>query len=138
LGRMSDDSAIRRERLNAYCLKQGWVSRKDPSTGSASELVTRLGRTHSFWSDRLRGLRQIGAELAREIEERLEMTKYHLDGDTGWPFTRSLQEAVSKLSRTDLAYAENALRAHLRMPPISIPSGEPSVEKGNGTHGKAA
>lgn len=78
---MSDMSSIRRENLNALCLRQGWVSRKNPSIGSPSELMTRLGRSSSFWSDRLNGIKPIGAELARHIEEVLSLSKYSLDGD---------------------------------------------------------
>ncbi|WP_200844034.1 S24 family peptidase [Pantoea sp. 18069] len=78
---MSDMSLIRRENLNAICLRQGWVSRKNASAGSPSELMGRLGRSSSFWSDRLNGAKPIGAELAREIEESLNLPKYSLDGD---------------------------------------------------------
>lgn len=78
---MSDLSGIRRSNLNALCLRRSWASRKTPGVGSASELLKRLGRSSSFWSDRLTGTRDIGAELAREIEEKLELPKYSLDGD---------------------------------------------------------
>ena len=78
---MNDLSEVRRANLNAYCLRQGWVSAKNPEAGSPQELVTRVHRTSSFWSDRLRGTRPIGAELAREIEQKLGLPKYSLDGD---------------------------------------------------------
>lgn len=78
---MSDSSEIRRSNLNALCVKRGWVSRKNPEQGSPSDLVKRLGRTSSFWSDRLTAKKSIGAELAREIEEKLDLPKYALDGD---------------------------------------------------------
>lgn len=78
---MNDLSGMRRKSLNALCIRRGWESRKTPGVGSASELVKRLGRSSSFWSDRLTGARDIGAELAREIEEKLDLTKYSLDGD---------------------------------------------------------
>jgi phage repressor protein C with HTH and peptisase S24 domain len=78
---MSDLAETRRANLNAYCLRQGWVSPKKPEVGSPQELITRIGRSSSFWSDRLRGTKTIGAELAREIEEKLGMPKYSLDGD---------------------------------------------------------
>lgn len=72
---------IRRENLNALCLRLGWISRKGGESGSPSELVNRLGRGSSYWSDRLKGRKPIGAELAREIEEALNLAKYSLDGD---------------------------------------------------------
>lgn len=78
---MSEKSELRRVNLNAYCLSQGWESRKIAGIGSPTELLPRLGRSVSFWSDRLRGIRSIGAELAREIEEKLNLPKYSLDGD---------------------------------------------------------
>ncbi len=78
---MSEMSEIRRKNLNAYCLRQGWVSVKRADLGSPQELLTRLGRTSSFWSDRLNARKTIGAELAREIEETLSLPKYSLDGD---------------------------------------------------------
>ncbi|MEJ8296510.1 S24 family peptidase [Delftia tsuruhatensis] len=78
---MSDTSNIRCANLNALCLRLGWTSRKGDNSGSPSELINRLGRTSSYWSDRLRGRKPIGAELAREIEEALNLPKYSLDGD---------------------------------------------------------
>lgn len=78
---MSSLSEIRKHNLNALCVRRGWVSRKNPDTGSPSDLVNLLGRSSSFWSNRLQGSRDIGAELAREIEEKLDLPKYSLDGD---------------------------------------------------------
>ena len=78
---MSDTSNIRCANLNALCLRLGWTSRKGDNSGSPSELINRLGRTSSYWSDRLRGRKPIGAKLAREIEEALNLPKYSLDGD---------------------------------------------------------
>lgn len=80
-GEMSDLRETRRVNLNAYCIKQGWESVKSPGQGSPTELLKRLGRSNSFWSDRLRDVKPIGAELAREIEEKLSLPKYSLDGD---------------------------------------------------------
>lgn len=91
---MSDSSEIRRINLNALCVRRGWTSRKNPEQGSPSELVLRLERTPSFWSDRLTGKKTIGAELAREIEEKLDLPKYTLDGDED----QSDFVAVSRLS----------------------------------------
>jgi len=45
------------------------------------ELISWLCRSSSFWSYRLTGRRPIGAKLAREIEEALNLPKYSLDGD---------------------------------------------------------
>ncbi len=78
---MSDTSNIRCANLNAFCLRLGRTSRKGDNSGSPLELINRLGRTSSYWSDRLRGRKPIGAKLAREIEEALNLPKYSLDGD---------------------------------------------------------
>lgn len=75
------DSFFRRGNLNALCMRLGWISRKAKHLGSPSELINRLGRSSSFWSDRLTGRRPIGAKLARQIEEALSLPKYSLDGD---------------------------------------------------------
>lgn len=75
-------SEIRRENLNSYCLKRGWVSQKDSTKGSPTELSKRLGRGSSFWSDVLRNPKKsFGASLARFIEEGLDLPRYSLDGD---------------------------------------------------------
>jgi len=78
---MASSYETRKKNLNALCVRRGWTSRKNPDAGSPAELVIRLGRSSSFWSNRLQGSRDIGAELAREIEERLDLPKYSLDGD---------------------------------------------------------
>lgn len=43
------------------------------------DLVRELGRSNSFWSDRLNDRYNIGARLARDIEERLRLPRYSLD-----------------------------------------------------------
>lgn len=65
---MADLSDTRRKNLNALCVRRGWVSQKNPLVGSPSKLVEVLGRTSSFWSDRLKpDGKAIGEDLAREI-----------------------------------------------------------------------
>lgn len=136
---MSVDAEIRRARLNEVCLSRGWVSQKTPGTGSAAELVQRLARSSSFWSDRLRGVKPIGAELAREIEEKLDLPRYYLDDTVSWPFSKALQQAIEKLSPEELLRAENVLRGMLGMPSIGAPLGGSSSTSGQrkrtGTHG---
>ena len=75
------DSSIRPENLNALCLRLGWISHKTKHLGSPSELINRLGRSLSIWSNPLTGRRPIGAKVAREIEEGLNLPKSSLDGD---------------------------------------------------------
>lgn len=79
---MKDTEEIRRQLLNAFCVRKKWVSAKDPARGSPSKLSAALGRTPQFWSDRLGGLRPIKAELAREIEDYFfpELQRFELDG----------------------------------------------------------
>lgn len=78
---MSTDAEIFRASLNAYCVNQGWVSRKNVLQGSPSELQSRLGKTVSFWSDLLRGEKSFSSDMAREIESGLGMGKYALAND---------------------------------------------------------
>jgi phage repressor protein C with HTH and peptisase S24 domain len=78
---MSDLAAIYRENLNAYCVSKGWVSAKNISRGSPAELVKRLGKTSSFWSDLLAGRKSFSTDLAYEIEDGLELPRLFLAGD---------------------------------------------------------
>lgn len=78
---MSYEAKVRLTNLNNYCLRKGWVSRKNPERGSPVQLEKALGKTQSFWSDLMRGNKSFGADLAREIEEKLGLPKYALDGD---------------------------------------------------------
>lgn len=117
---MSELSEVYRARLNAVCLEKGWVSQKDPTKGSPSELVKALGRTSSFWSDRLYGRKPISTDLAYEIEDklglnRLALSEWHEPGDTSWPLSGELLAALSRLDAEALRKAENVLRLHLDM-----------------------
>lgn len=69
-----------------------------------------------------------GPTVAREIEDKLGLPRYYFEGAAAWPFSRDLQETVEALDEQGIAYAENALRAHLRLPPVEIPSGELPVD----------
>jgi hypothetical protein len=123
---MSLDAVTRRERLNDLCVQRGWISQKSPGIGSASELVKRVGRSSSFWSSRLAGQnpRPIGEEVAREIEQKLDLPRYYLDDAAGWPFSRTLQVAIEKLDEADRVRAENMLRGFVGLPSIEASLGE--------------
>lgn len=89
---MDQHDEIRRVNLNAFCVRQGWVSARDPGMGSPKKLCELFGRTPSFWSDRLRGVKPIKAPLAREIEDGLPdelLVKFELD----WTEADRLQNA---------------------------------------------
>lgn len=103
---MSELSETYRVTLNLECLKRGWVSKKDPSYGSPSELVKLLGRSSSFWSDRLHGRKPITTDLAYEIEEALEVPRLTLAGEDGADFV--------DVPRIDVAVAAgDGSQAHL-------------------------
>lgn len=76
---MSENAPLYIQKLNDYCISQGWVSRKNAALGSASELKKRLGKTDSYWSDLLRGKKSFTADLARKIEDGLGLSRYFLD-----------------------------------------------------------
>lgn len=78
---MSKLSETYRVTLNRECLKRGWISQKNPSLGSPSELVKLMGRTPSFWSDRLQGRKPISTDLSYEIEDALELPRLALSGE---------------------------------------------------------
>jgi len=78
---MSELSETYRINLNNECVKRGWVSKKDPSRGSPSQLMNILGRSSSFWSDRLTGVKPISTDLAYEIEDKLELGRLGLAGN---------------------------------------------------------
>lgn len=138
----------RRSNLNAYCLRQNWVSAKDPQIGSPKELEHRLGRTSSFWSDRLRGARTIGAELAREIEEKLSLPRHSLDGDeetadfvpvshlsvevgAGGPREAAVVEEVGKLHfRRDFLRSAGVSAAQAAIVEVVGTSMEPTIRDG--------
>lgn len=136
---MVDFSEARRANLNAYCVRKGWVSQKNPSQGSPSKLVEVLGRSSSFWSDRLSGTREIGEDVARDIEEKLLLAKYALDGGeadpAAWPLSDDLLRKLRQLSVEDLWHAENSLRAHLKLDPLPRSSGGDGQPLPNGTTG---
>jgi hypothetical protein len=118
--RMSDLSKLYAEKLNAFCLQKGWVSKKDQSKGSPSELVARLGRSSSFWSDRLSGRKPISTDLAYEIEDALQMDRLALAGwaapdSSEFPLSADLLMVLRRLDGDALIKAENVLRAHLDM-----------------------
>lgn len=118
--RMRELSEVYRAKLNEACLAKGWVSQKDPTKGSPSELVKALGRSSSFWSDRLAGRKPISTDLAYEIEDklglsRLALSEWHEPGDTAWPLSGQLLAALSRLDAEALRKAENVLRLHLDM-----------------------
>lgn len=78
---MSELSDVYRTNLNAECVRRGWISKKDSNRGSPSELMKVLGRSSSFWSDRLNGLKPISTDLAYEIEDALELGRLGLVGN---------------------------------------------------------
>lgn len=118
--RMSELSEVYRAKLNAVCLEKGWISQKDATKGSPSELVRVLGRSSSFWSDRLSGRKPISTDLAYEIEDklglsRLALSEWHEPEGNAWPLSDELLAALSRLDADALRKAENVLRLHLDM-----------------------
>lgn len=72
-----------------------------------SDLVRLMKRTPSFWSDRLRNRHNIGAMLAREIEDHFGLPRYWLDEDhTGAPITSASPLVATKNQLTIAALLE--------------------------------
>lgn len=120
---MSDLSETYRKKLNAICVARGWVSQKNPMRGSPAELMQKLGRTSSFWSDRLSGRKPISTDLAYEIEDKLGLNRLDLADwaeppASVWPLSRDVLVRLKNLDGDALRKAENVLRAHLDMAPM--------------------
>lgn len=121
--RMSELSEVYRKNLNAICIERGWVSQKDPTKGSPSELVKLLKRSSSFWSDRLSGRKPISIDLSYEIEDafdlpRLALADWDDPGASNWPLSPQLMAVLLRLDSEGLRKAENVLRSHLDLPPL--------------------
>ena len=67
----AEDTLIRLERFKAECQARGWEGPTD--------LKARLGRTASFWSDLVHGRKSFGEKLARDIEEKMGLSRNALD-----------------------------------------------------------
>lgn len=77
--------------------------------------------------NRLESLEKIAQFFDTTVDQLLQF-----DGidETYWPFSAELQQRVIALSDEELYFAENSLRAHLRMQPLSSPSITPLAANG--------
>lgn len=81
---MSSDSLVRLDLLKEVCTARGWLQANGkPSPGALAEAIDRKS---NYCSDLLNGTRSFGEDIARHIESRLGLPKWHLDGGAGWPF----------------------------------------------------
>ena len=116
----NEASEIRRKNLNAYCVKRGWVSQKDSSKGSPSELKRMLGKGVAFWSNLLRDSnKSFGPTLAREIEKNLGLPKYFLEGEVIQPKQSNI---VPPDQTKKSGNATNVLGKESNIAPINIKS----------------
>jgi hypothetical protein len=76
---MDADSALRLELLVAACKAKG-LMRDDGVRVAPTKLAAALGKSVSQVSDMLRGQKSFGPEVAREIEEKLHLARWQLDG----------------------------------------------------------
>ena len=100
---MSTDRLLRLELLKAECRKRGWL--KPDGSVSPSKLAEAIDRKVNQCSDILNGRASFGEDLARHIEERLNLGKWALDGGAGWPFpqlNRADFDALEPWQKTEI------------------------------------
>lgn len=118
------ETPIRRERFAAYCKRRGWfdsATDRWKSADIAKAINRKPNQIYNLFNERY----AFGPTVARDLEDELGLPRYYFDGAAAWPFSRELQRAVESLDVREIAFAENALRAHLRLSPVEIPaSGE--------------
>jgi len=132
------DTPARKDRLRAICKARGWRD-EAADRWRVKEIAQAIGSTPQQVSNWLSEGMAFGAPAARKVEDALGLARCALDGAQEWPFTQALLRTVESLDAQDRAFAENALRAHLKMQPIPIPpGGSVSVEDKEIRHGKKA
>ncbi len=112
------DTASRRQRFRDVCIARGW--RNSNGTWRVVDIAEATGRQPNQVNNLLSDNSPFGQQVARSLEDELQLPRFHLDGAAEWPFSRPLQDAVEKLTSVDLWHAENALRAHLKINPLTV------------------
>jgi hypothetical protein len=82
--------------LKYYCVKKQLVNSRG-EVGSA-ELAAKIDRTQNYCSQLLHGKKSFGEEIARHIEQKLNLLKWDLDGGAGWPFKGIDRREFDKLT----------------------------------------
>lgn len=97
---------IRSTNLKALVESRKWT---------AKDLVQRLARTTSFWSDRISGRRQIGEKLARNVEEGLGLKRGWLDDEHDAQLDASHESPIDMTAaeRVSVVEAVNRLADHM-------------------------
>jgi len=112
----------RQEALQAFCARKGWKT--DGGDWNLQKIHEFFKKPRNKMSDLLHGRGSFGPHIARDLEEasNRELLPFELDGaehvqaiGAKWPFSAELGKRVAGLSAEDRRYAENALRAHLKM-----------------------
>ncbi len=106
---MSDERHIRLEHLKAACVRLRLV--KEDGTPSPGKLAERIDRKTNYCSDLLLGRRSFGEDIARHIEERLNLGKWALDGGAGWPFPGIDRDRYDRLTREQQLEIQGAVRS---------------------------
>jgi hypothetical protein len=81
---MSKLPESRLEWLKHYCREKGLLNNRG-EPGSA-ELAEKIDRSQNYCSQLLLDKKSFGEDIARHIEEKLNLLKWDLDGGAGWPF----------------------------------------------------
>lgn len=109
---MSRESIIRLDILKEVCRAKGWVQGNGkPSPG---ELGAAIDRKTNYCSDLLNGTRSFGEDIARHIEEKLGLPKWHLDGGAGWPFPQIDRSRFDRLESWQQTEIQGLVRAKIK------------------------
>lgn len=98
---VNDETAGRLEKLRALMKARGW---------RVSDLVTKGGRSASFWYDLLRGEKSFGEKLARDLEQedRLDLPRGWFDGTEEQTLAVSAQHVQTMANLLKLSPARQA------------------------------
>jgi cyanate lyase len=95
--KMQKIPSTRLDWLKHYCLEKQLVNSRGEA-GSA-ELAAKIDRSQNYCSQLLLGKKSFGEDIARHIEEKLNLLKWDLDGGAGWPF-----KGIDRRSFDELTY----------------------------------
>lgn len=106
---MDHESEVRLHLLKQHCVRLKLV-RSDGVTPSPSKLAAKIGRSANQCSGILRGTTPFGEDLARDIEEKLHLGKWALDGAADWPFPGIDRERFNALTHDQRIEIQGVVR----------------------------
>lgn len=110
---MASEKEIRLENLKEIMTKRKLVN--DKGLPCANELLKLTEHSqYSYWQGLLTGKRPFGEEIARFLEDKLQVPRWTLDGGAGWPFPGIPMDAWEKLSRDQRIEIQGIVRKTMK------------------------